>query len=239
MTETANGTLAALAAFLDAGGPVLKIIAALSVLTLAIVLLKVWQFRAVRLTRMGFVEEALQHWREGRDQAALDTVSNTRNPAGPVLAVAMRGCLDRQVPTELVREEVTRIASASMERLRSMIRGLEVIGALAPMLGLLGTVIGMIQAFQQLEGAGSNVDPALLSGGIWVALLTTAAGLALAIPTIALASLLERYIDQFRNRLEDAVTRVFTQRVWHEQPPEGAMDTAPAAPPARAVAHAT
>ncbi|RLK50711.1 outer membrane transport energization protein ExbB [Alkalispirillum mobile] len=239
MLETANGTLGALASFMDAGGPVLKLIAALSVLTLAIVLLKVWQFRSVRLTQMGFVEEALHHWGQGQTQQALDTVAGSRNPAGRVLEVAMRGCLDPRVPADLVREEVTRVASSTLERLRSMIRGLEVIGALSPMLGLLGTVIGMIQAFQQLEGGGSNVDPALLSGGIWVALLTTAAGLSLAIPAIALASLLERYIDQFRHRLEDAVTRVFTARAWESQQNETSSEASEAGRPARAVAHAT
>lgn len=54
---------------------------------------------------------------------------------------------------------------------------------LAPLLGLFGTVLGMISAFQALQQAGAQVDPSILAGGIWVALLTTAVGLAVAMPT--------------------------------------------------------
>jgi biopolymer transport protein ExbB len=59
---------------------------------------------------------------------------------------------------------------------------LELISTIAPLLGLLGTVLGMIAAFQALQESGSRADPAILAGGIWEALLTTAAGMAVAIP---------------------------------------------------------
>ena len=82
------------------------------------------------------------------------------------------------------------------------------IGNISPLLGLLGTVIGMIQAFQRLEEAGTQVDPALLSGGIWVALLTTAVGLIVALPAITALNLLEGKIDQVRLSMRDASARV-------------------------------
>lgn len=72
-------------------------------------------------------------------------------------------------------------------------------------------VLGMIEAFQRLEQAGSQVDPAILSGGIWVALLTTAAGLTVAIPAVMALNWLERVIERFGHRMEDAVTQVFTK----------------------------
>ena len=97
-----------------------------------------------------------------------------------------------------------------MQHSRKYFRILEVIATLSPLLGLFGTVLGMIDAFQQLEGAGSTVDPAILSGGIWVALLTTAAGLAVAIPTIILLNYLEGVADRYKAELEDSITRVFT-----------------------------
>ena len=68
----------------------------------------------------------------------------------------------------------------------------------------------MIQAFRAMEAAGRNVDPAILSGGIWAALLTTAAGLIVAIPVVAIASWFDRTILQVARRTEDAVTRIFT-----------------------------
>jgi len=71
-------------------------------------------------------------------------------------------------------------------------------------------VIGMIEAFRALEATGGRVDPAVLSGGIWVALLTTAAGLSVAIPTLIALNWLERLLEGVTRRLEDQVTRVFT-----------------------------
>ena len=69
-------------------------------------------------------------------------------------------------------------------------------------------MIGMIEAFQQLEAAGNRVDPAILSGGIWEALLTTAVGLAVAIPAIGALNLFENRVDQVRLRLRDATGRM-------------------------------
>ena len=71
-------------------------------------------------------------------------------------------------------------AEVRFARLEGGFRLLDSVAQLAPLLGLFGTVLGMIEAFQSLQDAGSQVDPSLLAGGIWVALLTTAVGLALA-----------------------------------------------------------
>ena len=101
--------------------------------------------------------------------------------------------------------------ASKLERLRSHLRALEIIGTLSPLLGLLGTVLGMIEAFRQLEMAGSQVDPAILSGGIWQALLTTAVGLTVAIPVVLAHSWLERRVERCGHQMEDAVTRVFTR----------------------------
>ena len=87
---------------------------------------------------------------------------------------------------------------------------LEVIGGLAPLLGLFGTVLGMIEAFQQLEAAGSQVDPAILSGGIWLALLTTAAGLAVAMPAVIIYVFFDRYLEQLAHDLEILVGKCFS-----------------------------
>ena len=104
-----------------------------------------------------------------------------------------------------------RLGGDTLEQLRSWFRPLEVIATLAPLLGLFGTVLGMIQAFQQLEAAGNQVNPAILSGGIWEALLTTAAGLAVAIPTVAALNWLERRTERFAHDTDSAVARLFTR----------------------------
>lgn len=220
-----------LAGLLEVGGPVVMILLVMSVVALAIILLKLWQFLSLRIGSQAFIGSALQHWRAGDSRQALAALEGVRSPIAPVLALAMRGRLDRRLPEALVREEVTRVAAGKLENLRGQLRGLEVIAALSPLLGLLGTVLGMIEAFRQLEMAGSQVDPALLSGGIWEALLTTAVGLAVAIPAVAALNGLERVLERFRHRMEDAVTQVFTLPIMADAT---ANDDAAAAYAARA-----
>jgi len=68
----------------------------------------------------------------------------------------------------------------------------------------------MIEAFRQLEAAGNQVNPAILSGGIWEALLTTAVGLAVAMPSVAALNWLERRVDRLAHEMDSTVSRVFT-----------------------------
>jgi biopolymer transport protein ExbB len=82
------------------------------------------------------------------------------------------------------------------------------VAALSPLLGLLGTVIGMIRAFMVIEGHGASVSPALLAGGIWEALLTTAAGLTVAIPCLMFHNLFQGRIEQVENELAGMITEL-------------------------------
>ena len=195
---------------IQAGGPVVIILLVFSVVALAVTLLKLYQFRAVRVGERRFVGAALAQYRAGRIGEALATLGASRNPIARALEVAIRGVRQSQVGADIVREEVWRVGSNYLETLRSHLRVLEVIATLSPLLGLFGTVLGMIDAFQQLEAAGSQVNPAILSGGIWEALLTTAAGLAVAIPVVAILNGLERTIERLGHDMESAVTQVFT-----------------------------
>lgn len=87
-------------------------------------------------------------------------------------------------------------------------KALDTIAQLAPLMGLFGTVLGMIDAFQALQEAGSNVDPSILAGGIWVALLTTAVGLAVAMPITLILSYFETRIENERVNVEVLVGEV-------------------------------
>lgn len=89
-------------------------------------------------------------------------------------------------------------------------------------MGLLGTVFGLIQAFQEIQAAGTRVEPSTLAGGIWQALLTTAAGLSAAIPVAIAYTWLQRVVDVEAQRMEDAATQVFTADLFDavEPPPE-------------------
>lgn len=208
-------TLAPLIDLAGHGGPVLLVLAIMSVTALTIVLAKLWQFSRLRLNARQPVETALACWSQGDADAAQQAIGDNRQPSARLVAEAIRGLRQASAQSaaglDLLREELTRSASAQLEQLRSWLRALEVIATLSPLLGLLGTVLGMIEAFRQLASSGSQVDPSVLSGGIWQALLTTAAGLSVAIPVVLLHSWLERRVERCAHRMEDAVTRIFTR----------------------------
>ncbi|EXJ15676.1 MotA/TolQ/ExbB proton channel family protein [Imhoffiella purpurea] len=213
-------------AFLDTGGPVVLVLGLLSVVALAIVILKLWQFQRLRLGSLGPARAAIGHWRRHDARAALAAVTGQRDPVSRVTHAALEGCRRPGADQSLLREELVRLATQELERLRGYLRALEVIGTLSPLLGLLGTVLGMIEAFRRLESAGSQVDPAILSGGIWQALLTTAVGLTVAIPAVLAHSWLERRVERCGHQMEDAVTQVFTRDLVMAEP-EPVHETVP------------
>jgi biopolymer transport protein ExbB len=226
---------------LNTGGTVMYILAVLSVFALAIVLNKLWDFARAGIWRRRALARALDEWQARRDAAALACVRDAHDPVSDILRVALAARMDDTVADEAVREEVARRGAAWLESLRGGLRPLELIGTLAPLLGLLGTVIGMIDAFREFAAAGSQVDPAVLSGGIWVALLTTAAGLSVAIPAVAAHTLSERQLERLHHRMQDAATRVFSRDVqWATRADQAvaaadsdASASAPAAAPTR------
>ncbi|MDA9004006.1 MotA/TolQ/ExbB proton channel family protein [bacterium] len=202
----------------EAGGPVIMILAVMSLITMSIFLMKCWQFFWVGLNRHKTIQASLRCWHAQQYDDAITLLKKTKNPIARVLETAMslkvQYCSDNPLFNEMnnpvAREEATRIAKRELANARSHLKTLEIIATLSPLLGLLGTVLGMITAFQKLQGAGSTIDPALLSGGIWEALLTTAAGLIVAIPTVVALNALEQRIDRFKLVLEDTLTQVFT-----------------------------
>jgi len=198
--------------FLQVGGPVVWILMVFSVVALTIVLLKLWQLSSLRAESLKTSNLALEQWRNENDaENALERL-NEKRPIDALVAYTMRALLAGNTQVDLIREEAERRAMNQLSQLRSYLRPLEIIATLSPLLGLLGTVLGMITAFQQMEGAGSQVDPSVLSGGIWQALLTTAVGLAVAIPVVTLQSWLERKVERIAHNMNDAVTQVFTSK---------------------------
>ena len=200
------------------GGPVVVILFLMSFAALTIVVVKLLQFAWLRIDQRQVAINALRHWRAGEPEQALALINGRRNPIAQILWQAIRGQRNERLPEHAVREEVLRYGNDMLFQLRRGLRPLEVIGSLAPLLGLLGTVLGMIKVFQQLETAGSKVNPAILSGGIWEALLTTAVGLCVAIPVVALLNWLERRVDHLAHDMDNLVTQIFTADLSSVQP---------------------
>jgi biopolymer transport protein ExbB len=209
--------------FLNDGGPIMYVLLGLSLLTLALIFLKLLQFAALRINARDFIDEALHHWTARRPERALQRLAAIHNPIARVLETAVRGLTRPDLPETVVREEVQRVAAAQYRLLISHLRALEVIATAAPLLGLLGTVTGIIATFKVLETAGSQLDPAQLAGGIWEALLTTAFGLIVAIPATAARHWLGGVAERIHYEMEDAVTRLFTVQFPVTDPPPSVM----------------
>ena len=188
--------------------PVIWVLFATSVGALTIILLKLWQLLQLKPEDHQNLELVLDLWVKGRREDAHEQV-DVKCFGADVLILAMRE-LSKSVSVDHLREELERLVIKKIEELRSLLPALEVIATVSPLLGLLGTVLGMIEAFQAMEAAGSRVDPAVLSSGIWQALLTTAIGLAVAIPTLAVFNWLDRKVQRISSWLSDSVTRLFT-----------------------------
>jgi biopolymer transport protein ExbB len=186
-----QGALDTLGSFVTLGGPVVAILLAMSVLSFGIVIFKLAQFRALGVGRRNGLNQALDHWDAGRPKEAKARITQSRSHIRHVMTEAMEGTEARRTDPTRLSERLLARTEEQMSRLDSGFRALDIIAQLAPLLGLFGTVLGMIEAFQNLQGAGASVDPSILAGGIWVALMTTAVGLAVAMPTSLLLTWLE------------------------------------------------
>jgi len=207
---------------LSNGGPVMWLLVALAVIAALIVFAKWIQFAYLGINRSDFIHSAIGHWRKGNYMPAINTLGNhQKRPASQVVEAAMSGLIDQR-STDTVKDEVTRVAKLQVARLRSWLTPLELIAKISPLVGLLGTILGVMAAFRQLEQAGGQASLSLLSGGIWQALLTTALGLMIAIPTFVIHQWFERRIERSANLMQDSATQVLTSGPttaidWHSE----------------------
>ena len=193
--------------FLQDGGPTIWAIAALSVITVTLILWKIWRLALIGAWSRGKASRAVDHFVAGHIDVAEKTVAGRMGIRSKVTHAAIGAVL--AMPEDNAREETTRVAKKELANAGTGLRALELIATIAPLLGLLGTVLGMIAAFLALQEAGNNADPALLAGGIWEALLTTAAGMAVAIPASVALTWFEAVIDRIRRDIEDNAARIF------------------------------
>ncbi|WP_299773644.1 MotA/TolQ/ExbB proton channel family protein [uncultured Tateyamaria sp.] len=184
-----DAIFAQLMAVFDLGGLVVMVLIGVSVVTLAVVLYKLWQFSVAHVGHHAALRTAVAAWDAGDRTSARTALEQSKSYLAPVVAAAFEG------------RDKDRLRAMAEERFSQLERGfryLDSVAQLAPLLGLFGTVLGMIEAFQSLQAAGAQVDPSILAGGIWVALLTTAVGLVVAMPTALLLSWFEARMEAER-----------------------------------------
>ena len=191
----------------ELGGTIVLILLAVAVISLAVVLYKLWQFAAAGVGRHRALSRAIAAWDAGERGEARALLAASRSYLAPVVDMALSAPLDAEATTRLATEAESRFA-----RLESGFRFLDSVAQMAPLLGLFGTVLGMIEAFQALQDAGAQVDPSILAGGIWVALLTTAVGLAVAMPAAVVLSWFESRMDAERVLAERAISTIRSPR---------------------------
>ena len=184
----------------ELGGPVIVILIIVSILTLTLILYKAWQYYEAGIGRDEALEDSLKQWDNGHRSDAAERLSGSSHVMTDVIALGYQ-IADQDNAKERLESE----AEQELSKLESGFRILDTVAQLAPLLGLFGTVLGMIEAFQALQDGGSQVDPAALADRNWVALLTTAAGLAVAMPTSIALSWFEARIDSERLRTDRAL----------------------------------
>jgi biopolymer transport protein ExbB len=131
-----------------------------------------------------------------------DSMKFFENSTGPVGRLMEAGINHKGIPRWKLEEKLSVVGQEELNKLGKNIRGLEVIATISPLMGLLGTVMGMVQAFNKVAEYKGQVDPSILAGGIWEALLTTAAGLAVAIPAVVMLHFFDRKIERITFLLE-------------------------------------
>ncbi|MDY0191732.1 MAG: MotA/TolQ/ExbB proton channel family protein [Desulfuromonas sp.] len=179
------------------GGPLMYPILLCSVLVLTILFERLWFFFGLRRSALKLSIEVESLVRNDHLAEALAICQSRRTMLSSIFVVALNAAGRSRDQIKTLVEEVGARYSSSLERYLGL---LGTIATIAPLLGLLGTVLGMIRAFTQLAAQGVGT-PATLGGGISEALITTAAGLSVAIPTI----LLHKYLTSRADILNDSM----------------------------------
>lgn len=192
------------------GGTVMVILGFLSVYAVGVILFKIYQFVACNLFNTSFSEPVMASVQKGEVTEALLRLQPVHGPLARVMRTALECVRNRDISMRSREAEIGRVGAQEMQALESHMRGLEMVATTAPLLGLLGTVIGMVSAFSQLSNAGSRVDPSMLAGGIWEALLTTVGGLTVAIPAVAAYYIIDSFIERTRNQMKDAAVQILS-----------------------------
>ncbi|MBF9043923.1 MotA/TolQ/ExbB proton channel family protein [Rhodobacterales bacterium HKCCE4037] len=202
-----EGALSNLGRLVDLGGPVVAILLAMSLISLATIFYKMFQFVNAGVGRHERLRRASAALDRGDRGEARRLLGESRSHLAPLV----EQMLDRMnvADPETYQARVEAEAAERLDRLEGGFRLLDSIAQIAPLLGLFGTVLGMIDAFQALQEAGDSVDPSILAGGIWVALMTTAAGLAVAMPTALVLTWFETRTEAERALADGLIRRTF------------------------------
>jgi len=190
------------------GGPLMYIILLCSIVAFAVIVERIVTLNRAKIDVSAFMEKILDAIRRNRIMAAIEICDRT---SSPVASMIKAGLLKQSASRQEIKEAMEEAALIEVPKLEKNLNILATLAHVTPLIGLLGTVTGMVQAFQVIQekaGALSPVSPGDLAGGIWEALTTTVGGLSVAIPTLVAYNFLVTKVDGFVINMERASTEL-------------------------------
>lgn len=177
--------------FISAGGWVMYPLQLCALLAVGIIAERYWTLTRKRVMPPGLVAQVWEWLKQNQiDKARLDGLRKG-SPLGRILAA---GLVNRQYPREQIKESIEEVGGQVAHEMGRFLTMLGTIAAIAPLLGLLGTVFGMIEVFSTITSEGVG-NASALAGGISKALITTATGLCIAIPSLIFYRALRAHVD--------------------------------------------
>lgn len=181
------------------GGWIMIVLAVLSILGIYIFVERFMTLRKSMKRNPYLLDRIKDNLRDNDVKSAMNYCEKQNTPMSRILA---KGVKDYKLDTVSVRQALENNAGLEIANLEKGLPVLSTIAAVAPMLGFLGTVTGMVQAFWQMSNAGNNIDVSLLSGGIYEAMVTTVGGLVVGIIAIFAYNYLVAQVDRVQNFME-------------------------------------
>ncbi len=197
------------------GGWLMIFIGIFSLIALGIFIERILVLRKAKINLNAFLIKIRQYLSKNDFQNALLLCANT---PGPIPSVLEKGIRMRDQGREEIKDAIESAGRAEIYQLEKGFSALATISGVAPLTGFLGTVTGMIRAFMRIQELGGNVNATVLAGGIWEALITTAAGLLVGILTLLAYNYLVAKVQRFVFELEISSTNLLEMLTSYSQP---------------------
>jgi biopolymer transport protein ExbB len=197
------------------GGPVMYPIILCSIVALAIIIERIYHLHRAKIDTRRFMDEIANVLRRNKIMEAIEICDKT---PGPIAHILKAGILKHDRPKPEIKEAIEEAGLYEVPRMEKNLTALSTIAHISPLLGLLGTVVGMVGCFQIIQQKSTSLNPVSpgdLAGGIWQALITTVAGLAVAIPVYVAYNYLVSRVNHLVLDMERSATdlvNILTQR---------------------------
>ncbi len=191
-----------------AGGPVMWPILGCSIFVVAIIIEKFWHLHKIRIDTNQFLNSVLEKIKKHQIKEAIELCDKTKSPIAHILKA---GILKYDRPKLQIKEAIEDASLYEIPKLEKNLTMMATMAHVSPLLGLLGTVTGMVRCFQTIQAKATMLNPVSpgdLAGGIWEALLTTVAGLLVAIPAFVAYNYLVNRVNNFILEMEKASTEL-------------------------------